>query len=141
MDMVLDASIAAAWVLEDEQNDLADQVIDSLTSRIAVAPHLWALEIANILLVCERRGRIDAAKRKLMAQALCDLGVIEHPHPQKASLGSIMELAAKHRLSSYDTSYLALAIQLELPLATLDAPLRQAAEAEGVSIVKEGEFQ
>lgn len=127
--------MAAAWVLEDEQNDLADRVIDSLATKIAVAPHLWALETANILLVAERRGRIDKAKRLLMAKALRDLGVQEQPHEQDATFGAVIDLAAKHSLSSYDASYLELAMRLHLPLATLDAPLQRAATAEGVALV------
>lgn len=136
MDFVLDASVAAAWVLDDEQSDLADQVIDSLAFKTAAVPHLWALEVANILTVCERRGRIDAAKRKLMAEALRDLGVLEQPHTQDTVFGEIMDLAAKHSLSSYDASYLELAMRLGVPLATLDKPLQKAAEAEGVVVVK-----
>lgn len=136
MDLVLDASVAAAWVLEDEQNDLADQVIDSLTVKTATAPHLWALEVANILLVSERRGRIDAAKRKLMAEAVRDLGVLEQPQPQDLIFGAVMDLAARHKLSSYDASYLELALRLGLPLATLDEPLKRAAVAEGVPLIE-----
>lgn len=136
MDLVLDASIAAAWVLDDEQSDLADQVIDSLAFKTATAPHLWALELANILMVSERRKRIDATRRKLMAEAVRDLGVIEQPHTQDAIFGQVMDLAAKHGLSAYDASYLELAIRLGLPLATLDEPLRKAARAEGVPLVE-----
>jgi predicted nucleic acid-binding protein len=136
MDFVLDASVAAAWVLDDEQSDLADQVIDSLDVKTATAPHLWALEVANILTVCERRGRIDAAKRKLMAEAVKDLGVIEQPHTQDAVFGEVMDLAAKHALSAYDASYLELAMRLGVPLATLDKPLEKAALAEGVAVIQ-----
>lgn len=134
MDFVLDTSIAAAWVLEDEQNDLADQVIDSLVTMTATAPHLWSLELANILLVCERRGRIDEAKRQLMGEAVRDLGVLEQPQPQDVIFGSVMDLATRHGLSSYDASYLELAVRLGLPLATLDEPLKKAALAEGVPV-------
>jgi predicted nucleic acid-binding protein len=107
-----------------------------LAFKTATAPHLWALEVANILTVCERRGRIDAAKRKLMAEALRDLGVVEQPHTQDAVFGEIMDLAAKHSLSSYDASYLELAGRLGLPLATLDGPLKRAAVAEGVVLIE-----
>lgn len=136
MDFVVDASVVAAWVLDDEQSDLADQVIDSLTLKAATAPHLWALEVANILTVCERRGRIDSAKRKLMADAVKDLGVVEQPHTQDTIFGEILNLAVKHSLSAYDASYLELAMRLGLPLATLDKPLQKAAEAEGVAVIK-----
>jgi predicted nucleic acid-binding protein len=139
MDFVLDASIAAAWVLEDEQDDLADEVIDSLTVKTAIAPHLWSLEVGNILLVSERRGRITAAKRRKMAEALLNLGVLEESPAQEVTLGAVMDLAAKHRLSSYDASYLELALRHALPLATLDEPLKRAAIAEGVSLVTQAE--
>lgn len=104
--------------------------------KTATAPHLWALEVANILLTTERRGRIDAAKRRLMAEALRELGVIEQPHTQESVFGDIMELASRHRLSSYDAAYLELAIRLGLPLATLDKALRAAAATEGVVLIE-----
>lgn len=135
MDLVLDASVAAAWVFEDEQSDLADQVIDSLATRTATAPHLWALEVGNILLTEERRGRIDADKRKMMAEALEDLCVIEQPQPQAIIFGAILDLAAKHKLSSYDAAYLELALRLGIPLATLDKPLAAVAAREGVTVI------
>jgi predicted nucleic acid-binding protein len=80
------------------------QNIDSLDVKTATSPHLWALELANILTVCERRGRIDAAKRKPMAEAVKDLGVVEQPHAQDAIFGEVMELAAMHSLSAYAAS-------------------------------------
>jgi predicted nucleic acid-binding protein len=43
-------------------------------------------------------------------------------------------LAQKHTLTNYDAAYLALAMQLRLPLATTDAELIRAAAA-GVGIV------
>jgi predicted nucleic acid-binding protein len=135
MDFILDASIAAAWVLEDEQSDLADQVIDSLSTKIAVVPHLWALEMGNILLMAERRGRIDSAKRLLMLSAIQDLGVSEEPQPPSITFGSLQDLAAKHRLSAYDAAYLELAVRLQLPLATLDEALRRAAILENVPLI------
>ncbi|WP_352458605.1 MULTISPECIES: hypothetical protein [unclassified Mesorhizobium] len=43
-------------------------------------------------------------------------------------------MAARHQLIAYDASYLALTIESELPLATLDRRLAAAALAEGVAI-------
>ena len=134
MDFVIDASIAVAWILEDEQSELADRVIDSLVSKTAAAPSLWSLELANILIVAERRGRIDAAKRRLLAQGLQDLGVVEISWSQARVFGEVLSLAVKHRLSSYDASYLELAQRLSLPLASLDYDLRKAAGAEHVPL-------
>jgi predicted nucleic acid-binding protein len=46
-----------------------------------------------------------------------------------------MRLAVRHRLTAYDACYLELAQRLRLALATLDMPLRNAAVAEGVSLL------
>jgi predicted nucleic acid-binding protein len=135
MDFVIDASITAAWVMADEQSDLADRVIDSLDEKIATAPHLWALEMASILTVSERRKRITPAQKKMMAKAVEQLGVVEQPHTQAAVFGTIMDLAITHQLSAYDAAYLELAMRLDLPLATLDAALRKAAKTEGVILM------
>ncbi len=44
-------------------------------------------------------------------------------------------MARRYRLSSYDASYLELALRRDLPLATLDAGLRQAARQAGSPLV------
>ena len=44
-------------------------------------------------------------------------------------------LAQQYGLTNYDAAYLALAMRLNLPLATTDADLRSAAAAAGVGIV------
>ncbi len=96
---------------------------------------MWALEVANILLTAEKRGRLNATKRREIARALGDLGVIEQPQPQDVIFGDVLELASAHRLSSYDAAYLELAKRLQLPLATLDKALREASIAEGVTVL------
>jgi len=52
--------------------------------------------------------------------------------------GEILELPAlaqKYSLTNYDAAYLALAMRLNLPLATTDADLRKASTAAGVAMV------
>jgi predicted nucleic acid-binding protein len=55
--------------------------------------------------------------------------------PQVTDFPRLGSLADSHKLSSYDTAYLDLAIRLALPLATRDDDLRKAAEAEGVRVL------
>ena len=43
--------------------------------------------------------------------------------------------AATHKLTSYDAIYLDLAVRRQLPLATLDEPLRKAAKKLGVKLL------
>lgn len=77
----------------------------------------------------------NASKRRLMAEAVRDLGVLEQPQRQELVFGALMDLAIRHQLFSYDAAYLELAIRMGLPLATLDEPLKRAALAEGVPLV------
>ena len=58
MSFVLDSSVALAWVLPDEGNSYADELLERLIADGAVVPPIWPLEIGNVLLVALRRGRI-----------------------------------------------------------------------------------
>jgi predicted nucleic acid-binding protein len=51
--------------------------------------------------------------------------------------GPTLELSVRHRLTLYDAAYLELALRRKLPIATLDAELRAAAEAEGIVVLGE----
>jgi predicted nucleic acid-binding protein len=48
---------------------------------------------------------------------------------------NLESLARSQNLAAYDAAYLALALRTGLPIATSDAPLRQAALAQGVEIL------
>ena len=134
MEFVLDASIAAAWIFEDERSELADEIIDSL-AEIRSRSHRWALKRGISCWFPNDGGRID---REAQAHARCsgDLAVIEEPQPQGITFGVMQDLAVRHCLSSYDAAYLELAIRLQLPLATLDASPRKAAEQENVPLIE-----
>jgi predicted nucleic acid-binding protein len=132
MAFVVDASVAAAWLLPDEVSNVATAAYARLPEEEAVAPGLWWLEMRNIFLSNERRGRIDAAKSNRALDLLAGLPIrLEHG----AESGALMALARKHGLSAYDAAYLELALREALPLATLDNALAKAALAEGVALV------
>ena len=59
MAFVTDASIAAAWLLPDEEAALAETALDRLADETACVPDLFWHELRNLLLSAERRGRID----------------------------------------------------------------------------------
>ena len=130
MAFVPDASVAAAWVLPDEDAALADLALDRLAEETAKVPSVFWHELRNLLLSAERRGRIDgrhadasmARLRRLRIRRVDETGDRE-----------VMALARAHRLTAYDASYLALAIREDCALATLDRRLNQAAVAEGVA--------
>ena len=59
---ILDASVTMAWCFEDEKTPYSEGVLDTLGKTQAVVPTLWQLEVANVLLVGERRQRLTQAQ-------------------------------------------------------------------------------
>jgi predicted nucleic acid-binding protein len=132
--LVVDASVAAAWVLPDEDNAAADAILRRVAAKGAVAPGLIWHELRNILLVAARRGRLPKAEvvPSLLRLRRLPLESVDMAAGGDAGVGA---LAARHRLTAYDAAYLALAQNRSLPFATADRALRRAADAEGVELV------
>lgn len=136
MALVLDCSVSLAWFLEDERNAFSDGILRATETTDTWVPAIWPLEFANGLLMAERRRRItrdsrlDALKRALLPGLRIDA-----PAPD---LHAISALAERHGLSTYDASYLELAIRQGCTLATFDPALAQAAAAEGVVVQSPG---
>ena len=132
MSFVLDASTALAWCFRDEDDALAAAALDRLADDEAWVPAIWSLEVANALLGAERRKRITAAAASNAMRLLLDLPIVPDPSERARDFEVTWRLARTHRLSTYDSAYLELAIRLGLPLVTLDAQLRAAAATEGL---------
>ena len=132
--MVIDASVALAWVFGDERHDAAWAVVGRLTEDAACAPTLFPLEVANGLLVALRRGRLSPDQTRTAIILLQALPIeVDLETPQRA-FDATWALASRHQLSSYDAAYLELAMRRKLPLATLDGRLARAARAEGLTL-------
>lgn len=121
-----------AWCLDDENSAYADSVLGALASADAVVPSHWGLEVTNGLLVAERRGRIAADEVPALTAMLLALPIAVEPAARRRPFAATRPLARTHSLSSYDASYLELAMRYGAPLATLDGRLAEAAEREGV---------
>ncbi|MEO0030503.1 MAG: hypothetical protein RIS94_261 [Pseudomonadota bacterium] len=134
MPFVIDASVAACWLLPDEGNIRAEAAYAKFPNDSAIAPSLWWFEMRNIFISNERRGRIDSAKSSRALALLNGLPIRLDHHPDDAAL---MGLARTHRLTAYDAAYLELALRENVPLATLDDALMRAARSEGVVLVGE----
>ena len=132
MPFVLDASVTASWCFDDEATQGADAAMVRLPSDHAVVPALWWFEIRNILVVNERRGRIQSADADMFLNDLARLPIRIERDPSERL---VVALARKHQLSAYDAAYLDLAVRLTAPIATLDRALADAARAEGLEIV------
>ena len=134
MPFVLDASVAACWVFEDEDHPIATQALERIRTDEARVPSLWWFEIRNILIVNERRGRVAAADTAAFLRGIARLGIEIDRAPEETA---VLTLARKHRLTVYDAAYLELAQREALSLATLDKELRAAAQAAGVALLEE----
>lgn len=135
MNFVLDASVALSWCFEDEGGSYAADVLEALDQGEAVVPGLWLLEIANGLLVAERKGRIGAPDAHEARRLLSALPIAVDPVARRRSFDVTPLLARSHGLSAYDAAYLEVALRYGVPLATLDGPLRAAAEEEGIELL------
>ncbi len=134
-DLVLDASLTLQWFLEDEADrEYGLAVLASLSTKRAAVPILWFYEVGNGLLMAHRRKRITIDKIDGFLTRLKALPIDASEQPPSEIL-DLPALAQKHSLTNYDAAYLALAMRLNLPLATNDADLRRAAAAAGVAMV------
>ena len=133
MRFVLDASVAITWAMRDEDHSTADLAFQKLqTDSSAVVPAIWWYEIRNVLLANERRNRISPEDS---IQFLSDLSGFEIELRPMENSQSTIEVARQQKLSVYDAAYLALAVDLRLPIATLDEALQSAARSVNVPLL------
>jgi predicted nucleic acid-binding protein len=134
--IVIDASVALAWCFPDEASEYADGVLVALDGPTAMVPAIWPVEVANALLVGERRKRIRQPEVRRFVELLKGLSILEDGQPFADTLSNILPLAREHDLSAYDAAYLDVAVRHGAPLATLDGALQKAARAAGVKLFR-----
>ena len=133
--LVLDSSVALAWVYAEEVTGPIREVFQQITKSGAWVPGIWRLEVANVLEAGARRGRHDAAFQQSTVADLAALPIQTDAETDRHAWARTAALATRHRLTTYDAAYLELALRRELPLATLDRELRLAASAEKVALL------
>jgi predicted nucleic acid-binding protein len=134
---ILDCSITVSWCFEDQASNYADRTLDLLTKTEALVPSLWPLEVANVLLVAERKQRITEAESLRFINLLRTLPISVDDQTSACAVTDTLSLARRLKISSYDAAYLELAVRLGLPLATLDEILRNRAFKMGVVVGEE----
>ncbi len=92
-----------------------------------------------MLVLAERRGRLNPAQTARFLELLRQLPITVEEIGRDAILATVLDLARSSELPAYDASYLALAAASGVPLATGDAALRRAALAGGVDLVMPSE--
>ena len=124
---VIDNSVVMAWCFEDETSPYTDNVLGNLEFSTGFVPAIWPLEVSNVLLVAERKGRISEAGVTRFITLLDQLPIIIEQESPSRMFKEILALGREYSLSSYDASYLDLAMRKGLPIATLDKKLIAAA--------------
>jgi predicted nucleic acid-binding protein len=133
MALVIDTSVTMAWCFEDEATDGTDAILEMLVEDEAFVPSLWTFEVSNVLLVAERRSRINEAQASRFLDLLTQLPIRVDVSPVDAL--SLLSTGRHHGLTAYDAAYLALAERLGAPLATLDQRLARASHNAGVHLL------
>jgi predicted nucleic acid-binding protein len=130
---VLDNSVLCGWFLANQASPYSDAVAGLLTEVDAHAPWLLQLEFINVLRTACRRGTLPVASAREIVEQVALLPIrIDASPPQPAAL---LSLALRFQLTSYEAAYLELALRLQLPIASRDGELSEAAWASGVGVL------
>lgn len=130
MAVVVDSSVAASWCLPDEETPSSEAILDAIAADGMIVPSLFWYELRNVLIVCERRGRLEPGVTQAGLKRIGALPLqVEGRHDEKR----LLDLARSFRLSVYDAAYLELAQRIGAPLATFDKALQKAAVATGIT--------
>ena len=126
--IVIDASMALRWVLAEELESEATAARLYVGERGGYVPGNFQTEVAHGLLQAERRKRITASDASAALADIMELALkVELPNPHV-----IVSSAREYGLTGYDAAYLALALQVGIPIATVDEQLRNAARSARV---------
>lgn len=135
---VLDASVAISWCFPGdptEDTPYSRLILKELAVRDAIVPEIWAFEVANSIFVSfSKRKRISEQQVAEYLTLLKALPIRVESQSLWANLG-LESRARRSNLAAYDAAYLDLAFRANLPLATSDGPLKQAALAEGFVVI------
>lgn len=134
---VLDNSVAMRWLLESEKvsdQKYAERVLKSMADSGALVPNLWQLEAVSVLVGAEKRCEVSLGEIERFISQLENLPIHTDPSTAQHAFNRIFTLARAYNISSYDASYLELAVREGLPLASLDKKLIKTARKADVEI-------
>lgn len=124
--LVIDASVAVKWVVEEEGS--ADALAVRKNFR-CIAPELMIAEVANILWKKVQRKELLIDEARLAARLLEQSGI--EFVTMHGALEPVTELAARLAHPAYDCIYLELAQRRDLRFVTADIRLLRAISERG----------
>ena len=132
---VLDSSVALAWALPRQQTARTKALLAQTTDHGALTTALWPIEVANVLMIYERRGQMTTAERTSAVGFYTNLPIEIDDQTTVRAWSTAFDLSLAHKLTVYDAGYLELSLRSGLPLASLDEPLCRAAASLGVLVL------
>ena len=127
------SAFAPILIADERERLLPDLQSELETGGMVVPPH-WYLEVANMVLMAVRRGRLQPPDQEYAMRTIRSVNLSVDEHMREQLLSETWRLAELHRLTIYDAAYLELAARRGLPLATSDQALIEAAGHESVAL-------
>src|ERR1039458_4945642 len=109
MELVLDASATLAWLMnrvDKAESQLADEVLRHIQKQAAIVPAVWFPEVANGVLMAERRAGVGSAKSAAFMGLVNSLPIEEDAIRPSAVQATVLLLARAYDLTGYDATYL-----------------------------------
>ena len=131
---VVDASVIVAWLMKEARPAGFDRAMEAVFVQGGIVPTLFHVELANTLVLLERKGISMDDIRHLVAQ-VWNIPLDVDRRTTELALSRIMSVAVNHKLTAYDAAYLELAVRRACPIITLDAALAEAARREGLHVL------
>jgi len=133
--LVIDGSTTLGFLMLDEQHPDALKTLAIIESGTPTyVPAHWCVEVANGLVMAERRKRASQADITEALNLVAALPVIEDDQTARRVGSDATALARQYGLTIYEACYLELAMRRGAALATSDHALAKAAKAAGVAI-------
>ncbi len=138
-EVVIDASVSLAWLLDEPQSGsaLKDLFLSAYRREVSVhVPALWHWECGNVLLGIVKRGAL------LLPEVPGYLELMHYVNPNVDEVPTALvqhatiELAQVTGLSYYDASYVELALRRKAQLATFDGKMKTAAQSLGLTCLE-----
>jgi predicted nucleic acid-binding protein len=133
--IVADASLMTAWLLNETDVVVGEDVYNLLAEDTLLVPAHWPVEIGNALGVNLRRGRITPQLLFAIAERLKKFVIAIKPPVLPSEIAALVSFATDHRLTACDACYVQLAAQNRAALATLDGDMRAAAESLNIDVL------
>lgn len=133
MPLVVDASVVVAWFVRNQSSAYTDRIRRQARNQRLHVPAVWPLEFANALRQLERRRLLSGAQVDTINDLMDPLDIVVHAEvlpPRR-----LIAISREYDLTTYDASYLDLALTLRYPVACRDGPLRRALRAAGAKLI------